>query len=63
MKNTEKRQMKNFRLEELRELCRRSEERSKEMLEVTTLETKILSILKRVAPMKIKTLDYQGKPK
>ena len=72
VKKTEKRQMKNFQLEELRELCekedwrfRGSEERSKEMLEarVTTLETKILSILERVAPMKIKILEHRGKPK
>ena len=30
---------------------------------MSTLETKICSILERVAPMKIKTLDYRGKPK
>ena len=28
-----------------------------------TLETKILSILERVAPMKVKTLEYRGKPR
>ena len=27
------------------------------------METKILSILERVAPMKVKTMEYRGKPR
>ena len=68
---TEKRSMKNFKLQDLEELCRiedwsfkGSEERSKNILEqrVNNLENKIRNILERVAPMKIKNLDYRGKP-
>ena len=72
VKKTEKRVMKNFRVEDLEELCKQqdwrfegSSERTKEMLEkrVAALETKILSILERVAPMKVKMMEYRGKPK
>ena len=72
VKKTEKRSMKNFKLEDLEELCRiedwshkGSEERSKNMLEqrVNNLENKIRNILERVAPMKVKNLDYRGKPR
>ena len=71
MKKTEKRLTKNFRLEDFIKLCqnqdrkfRGSEQRSKEMLEVraSALETKILNILERIAPMKVQTLEYRGKP-
>ena len=72
VKKTEKRVMKNFRAEDLEELCKQqdwrfegSSERTKEILEkrVAALETKILSILERVAPMKVKMMEYRGKPK
>ena len=54
--------MKNFKLEDLEELCRNeewnhqgSEARTKVMLEqrVKNLETKIRNLLEKVAPMKI----------
>ena len=64
--------MKNFRLEDLEELCRNeemchvgSEDRTKEVLEerVKNLEIKIRDILEKVAPMKVKNLVCKGKPR
>ena len=72
VKRTEKRIMKNFRLEDLEELCRNeewchvgSEDRTKEVLEerVKNLEIKIRDILEKVAPMKVKNMVYGGKPR
>ena len=72
VKKTEKRTMKNFKIEDIEDMCnqedwrfRGCQERSTQMLEerVLALETKILSILERVAPMKVKTMEYRGKPK
>ena len=72
VKKTEKRIMKNFKLEDLEELCRSEEwnhqgngDRTKDMLEqrVKNLETKIRSVLDKVAPMKIKNMVYRGKPR
>ena len=71
VKETEKRLMKNFKLENLEELCRQEswryqgkESRTEEMLNarVATLEGKINSILKKVAPMGIKRRKTRGRP-
>ena len=71
VKETEKRLMKNFKLENLEELCRQEswryqgkESRTEEMLNarVATLEGKINSILEKVAPMGIKRRKTRGRP-
>ena len=72
VKATEKRAMKNFSLERLEELCRRenwnyqgTEAHTEELLEgrVKQLEEKITHILDSVAPMRVKKLKKEGKPK
>ena len=72
VKRTEKRSMKDFRLEDLRELCKHEtwryqgvEPRTENMLErrVQLLEEKIYIILEKVAPVMIKKMKYRGKPK
>ena len=72
VKKTEKRMMKNFKLEDLEELCKieewshkGSQERTPNMLQqrVNNLENKIRNILEKVAPMKTKNLVYRGKPR
>ena len=72
VKKTEKRSMKHFQLDQLEELCNREtwtykEEgaRNEGMLQdrVVILEEKIRNILQKVAPMKVKTMKYRGKPR
>ena len=72
VKMTEKRSLRNFRLEDLEAKCRKQnweycgkKEKSKEVLEdrVRVLSEKIRNILDSVAPMKIKKLKHRGKPK
>ena len=72
VKKVEKRTMKNFRLEDLEELCKNEEwshqgskERTKNILEqrVQNLENKIRDVLEKVAPMKVKNLVHCGKPR
>ena len=72
VKLTEKRTMKSFNVQNHVELCRKedwtfrgSTDRTKEVLEerVSTLELKNQKILNQVAPMKVKSLEYRGKPR
>ena len=72
VRRTEKRSMKNFSLEKLETLCRKEswkylgvEVRNEEMLKnrVEQLEEKINRILEEVAPMRIKTMKFRGRPK
>ena len=72
VKMTEKRSLKNFKLEELQEKCRNESwdfkeggNRTEAMLEnrVRILSEKIRRILESVAPMKKKKLEHRGKPK
>ena len=71
VKMTEKRSMKDFRLEDLKARCREETweykgngERTKEMLEdrVKDLSEKIRKVLQSVAPMRKKKLNRKGKP-
>ena len=72
VKKTEKRSMKNFKQEDLEELCRQQNwkytgpnERTEEVLEnrVTELEEKMIKIIEMVAPMKVKKMKNKGKPR
>ena len=72
VKMTEKRSLKNFRLEDLEARCRKQNweyvgkgPRTKEMLEdrVRVLSEKIRNILESVALMRKKKLQHKGKPK
>ena len=62
--------MKDFRIEDLEELCQQenwtysgSRERTEEVLEerVASLERKIIKILENVGPMEVKKMEYTGK--
>ena len=71
VKRTEKRSMKNFRQEDLEELCRQQNwqyrgpyEKTEETLEkrVAELEEKIIQVIEHVAPMMVKKTKQKGKP-
>ena len=72
VKRTEKRCMRNFKMEDLEILCqfedwtyRGSLEQTEEVLDqrVLNLKRKIANILENVAPMEVKQMEYRGKPR
>ena len=72
VKRTEKRSMKNFRQEDMEELCRQQNwqyggpyQKTEEILEkrVAELEEKIIQIIEKVAPMLVKKTKQKGKPR
>ena len=71
VKKTEKRSMKNYRQEDLEELCRQQSwqfgghyEKTQELMEkrVAELEEKMIQVIEKVAPMMVKKTKHKGRP-